>query len=151
MLDYQGHRPTYVEIDLQALRHNFREVRNLAGPGQGILAIVKADAYGHGAARVAPVLQEAGASMFGVAIVEEGMVLREAGVTRPVLVLGGLYSGQEEDLVRYGLVPTLFDFEVAQRLNDWAAGAGVVLPYHLKIDTGMARVGFSPAELPTVL
>ena len=151
MLDYQGHRPTYVEIDLQALRHNFRQVRDQAGPGQGILAIVKADAYGHGAARVAPVLQAAGASMFGVAIVEEGMALREAGVTRPVLVLGGLYAGQEEDLVRFDLVPTLFDVEVARRLNGWAAGAGVVLPYHLKIDTGMARIGFSPSELPMVL
>jgi alanine racemase len=113
--------------------------------------MVKADAYGHGAARVAMALQEAGTEMFGVAIVEEGIALRQAGVTRPVLVLGGLYPGQEEELVRHDLVPTLFDLEVARRLDDWAAGAGVCLPFHLKIDTGMGRVGFRPEELASVL
>lgn len=151
MHDPCGHRPTRVEVDLDALKHNFRQAQRLAGPEKGILAVVKADAYGHGAARVAMALQEAGVRMFGVAIVEEGVALREEGVVGPVLVLGGLYPGQEEDLLRFDLMPTLFDIETARRLGDWARAAGVVLPYHLKLDTGMSRVGFAPEELPAVL
>lgn len=151
MHDPCGHRPTRVEIDLDALKHNFHQARRLAGAGQEILAVVKADAYGHGAARVAMALQEAGVRMFGVAIVEEGIDLREAGVVGPVLVLGGLYPGQEEDLLRFELMPTLFDLESARRLDDWAQSSGVVLPYHMKLDTGMSRVGFTPGDLPRVL
>jgi alanine racemase len=151
MNDPWGHRPTRVEIDLEALKHNFRQAQKLAGPGQGILAVVKADAYGHGAARVAMALQDAGVQMFGVAIVEEGVALREAGVVCPILVLGGLYPGQEEELLRFGLVPTLFDMDVARRLNSAALSAGVVLPFHMKLDTGMSRVGFRPEDLPGVL
>lgn len=151
MNDPRAHRPTRVEIDLEALKHNFYQAQRLAGPGQGVLAVVKADAYGHGAAHVAMALQGVGVEMFGVAIVEEGVALREAGVVCPILVLGGLYPGQEENLLRYGLVPTLFDMDVARRLDSCARAAGVVLPYHMKVDTGMSRVGFRPDDLPRVL
>ncbi|MEJ2699789.1 MAG: alanine racemase, partial [Desulfuromonadales bacterium] len=92
----QNRRPTHVEIDLDALRNNLRQARRRAGEERQVLAVVKADAYGHGATRVAPVLQEAGADLFGVAMVEEGTELRQAGIDRPILVLGGLYPGQEE-------------------------------------------------------
>ncbi len=146
-----GHRPTHVEIDLDALRSNFSQARRQAGAERRLLAVVKADAYGHGAARVAPVLQEAGADLFGVAIVEEGMELRRAGIVRPILVLGGIYPGQEEEILRHGLTPCLFDLEVARRLNGQALAAGTVIPYHLKIDTGMGRIGFRPEELAEVL
>jgi alanine racemase len=151
MNDPWGHRPTRVEIDLEALKHNFRQAQQLAGPGQGILAVVKADAYGHGASRVSMALQDAGAQMFGVAIVEEGVALREAGVVCPILVLGGLYPGQEKDLLHFDLVPTIFDMDAARRLDGWARSANVVLHYHLKLDTGMSRVGFRPEDLPRVL
>ncbi|APG25332.1 MAG: alanine racemase [Syntrophotalea acetylenica] len=151
MSDPWGHRPTRVEIDLEALKHNFRQAQTLAGPEQGILAVVKADAYGHGAAHVATALQDVGARMFGVAIVEEGVSLREAGVVCPILVLGGLYPGQEQELLRFGLVPTLFDMDTARRLDACARTAGVVLPYHMKLDTGMSRVGFRAADLAWVL
>jgi alanine racemase len=151
MNDSRGHRPTRVEIDLEALKHNFRQAQKLAGPEQAVLAVVKADAYGHGAARVAIALQDAGVQMFGVAIVEEGVALRKAGVVCPILVLGGLYPGQEENLLRFGLVPTLFDLDAAQRLDAYARAAGVVLPFHMKLDTGMSRVGFRSEDLPAVL
>ncbi|MGE4545225.1 MAG: alanine racemase [Pedobacter sp.] len=151
MNDPWGHRPTRVEIDLEALKHNFHQAQQLAGPGQGILAVVKADAYGHGAAHVATALQTAGVQMFGVAIVEEGVALREAGVVCPILVLGGLYPGQEKELLHFGLVPTIFDMDVARRLNSAALSAKVVLPFHLKLDTGMSRVGFCPEDLPGAL
>lgn len=146
-----GHRPTHVEIDLEALRHNLQQVRRQVGSERSILAVVKADAYGHGAARVAPVLQAAGADLFGVAIVEEGIELRRAGIARPILVLGGLYRGQEEDVAEYGLTPCLFDLSAARRLNAHALAIGRLLPCHLKIDTGMGRVGFRPEEIAAVL
>lgn len=146
-----GHRPTYVEIDLGALRHNFRQVRARAAKGCGTLAVVKADAYGHGAEQIAPLLEESGADMFGVALVEEGMELRRAGVTRPILVLGGIYPGQYELLFEHRLVPCLYDIEAARQLNAVADHQGRECPFHLKIDTGMGRVGFLPEELPETL
>ncbi|MBE0598620.1 MAG: alanine racemase [Desulfuromonadales bacterium] len=145
-----GHRPTHVEIDLDALRHNFYQARQQAGDRQ-VLAVVKADAYGHGAGKVAPALQAVGADLFGVAMLEEGVELRGAGIERPILVLGGLYPGQEEELFRQRLTPALFDLEAARRLNEAARRQGVICPFHLKIDTGMSRVGFRPEELAEVL
>jgi alanine racemase len=146
-----GHRPTHVEIDLDALRHNLQQARRQAGPDRKVLAVVKADAYGHGAARVAPALQAAGADYFGVAMVEEGVELRRAGIVRPILVLGGLYPGQEEEVSHHALIPCLFDLAAARRLNACAMAAGRVLPYHLKLDTGMGRIGFRPEDLSAVL
>jgi alanine racemase len=146
-----GHRPTHVEIDLEALCHNLQQARRQAGPDRRVLAVVKADAYGHGAARVAPALQAAGADCFGVAMVEEGIELRRAGIIRPILVLGGIYPGQEEEVSRHALIPCLFDLESARRLNTFALAAGRILPYHLKLDTGMGRIGFRPEELSVVL
>jgi alanine racemase len=146
-----GHRPTHVEIDLEALRHNLQQTRRQAGPDRKVLAVVKADAYGHGAARVAPALQAAGADCFGVAMVEEGVELRRAGIIRPILVLGGLYPGQEEEVSHHALIPCLFDLAAARRLNAFALTAGRILSYHLKLDTGMGRIGFRPEELSAVL
>src|SRR5690606_16215246 len=110
-------RPTCVEINLEALRHNLDQARRQAGEGRQVLAVVKADAYGHGASRVAMTLQEAGADLFGVAMVEEGVELRRAGIERPVLVLGGIYHGQEEAILRHELTPSLFDLQAAHRLD----------------------------------
>jgi len=146
-----GARPTHVEIDLEALRHNLRQVKNRAGSERRILAVVKADAYGHGAARVAASLEAAGADCFGVAMVEEGLELRHAGVRNPILILGGIYAGQEPDILEHQFVPAIFDLDVAQMLDRAAGAAGRVWPFHLKIDTGMGRVGFRPEELAVVL
>jgi alanine racemase len=146
-----GHRPTHVEIDLDALRHNFQQAKETAGPARAVLAVVKADAYGHGAARIAPALQQAGADLFGVAMVEEGLELRQVGVERPILILGGIYPGQEEEIFAHQLTPCIFDLQVARRLDRRARASGIRCPYHLKVDTGMGRVGFRPEELPAVL
>lgn len=150
MRHVKSSRPTYVEIDLAALTRNLETVKSRA-TGSRVLAIVKADAYGHGAPHIAKALEKAGVELFGVAMVEEGEELRRAGVVSPVLVLGGVYPGQEEDLLRLDLRPTVFDLGLARRLNDIAIEKGQVVPYHLKIDTGMGRVGFRPEELPHVL
>ncbi len=144
-------RPTFVEIDLDALRHNFRQVRRRAGAAQRILAIVKADAYGHGAREVARALEADGADLFGVALLEEAEDLRGAGIEAPILVLGGIYPGQEDGFLRPGLIPCVFDLDSARRLDAAAGRAGRSLSCHLKIDTGMGRVGFFNGELQAVL
>jgi alanine racemase len=144
-------RPTYAEIDLEALRHNFQKARDAAGADREIMAVVKADAYGHGAVPLALALEKFGAEILAVALLEEGIELREAGVTRPILLFGGVFPGQEETLVHHHLTPILFDMETARRLNEVAEKAGQPHPFHLKIDTGMARVGFSSEHLNDVL
>ena len=93
-------RPTSVEIDLAALRYNFQEVRRTVGDDCDILAVVKADAYGHGVAGVAPALADAGANIFGVALVEEGVELRELGINQPILVLGGAFLLKADAVVQ---------------------------------------------------
>ncbi|HLB25850.1 MAG TPA: alanine racemase, partial [Nitrospirota bacterium] len=139
------HRPTVAEIDLSALAHNLREVRRLAS-GRGVLAVVKADAYGHGAVEVARALEKAGVEMFGVALVEEGVILREAGIKTPVLVLGGVFEFQADDLVKYDIAPTLFTFAQAEAFSAAAMQAGTRMAAHVKVDTGMGRVGMPPDE-----
>jgi alanine racemase len=144
-------RPTIAEIDLDALRHNYRTIRGQAGNDRQLLAVVKADAYGHGAVPVAQTLQAEGVAYFGVALVEEGETLRRAGIERPILVLGGVGSGEEQQLLAAELTPVIFDLAGARRLSAAAAAAGRRCRYHLKIDSGMGRLGFLLADLPGVL
>jgi alanine racemase len=144
-------RPTRVEIDLAALRHNFQEVQRSVGDDCDVLAVVKANAYGHGVSRVAPVLAATGASLFGVALVEEGVELRRLGIEQPIVVLGSVFPGQEDDVLNYRLAPVLYDLACAGRLNDAASAAGRIIDYHLKVDTGMGRLGLRSDRLKEVL
>jgi len=144
-------RPTRAEIDLAALRHNFQEVRNTVSDDCDILAVVKADAYGHGVAGVAPALAGAGANLFGVALVEEGVELRRLGIEQPILVLGSAFPGQEDDILQYYLTPVIYDLDCARRLDGLAGNAGRTIDYHLKVDTGMGRLGFRVELLDEVL
>ncbi len=144
-------RPTRAEIDLAALRHNFQEVLGAVGRGCDVLAVVKADAYGHGVGHVAPALAAAGARLFGVALVEEGVALRRLGIEQPILVLGGVFPGQEAEILTHRLTPVLYDLNGARRLNSAARNAGQAIDYHLKVDTGMGRLGFRVETLGEVL
>jgi alanine racemase len=144
-------RPTRVEIDLAALRHNFQEVQRTVGDGCEVLAVVKADAYGHGVNYVAPALAAAGASLFGVALVEEAVELRKLGIEQPILVLGSFFPGQETDVIEYQLTPVLYDLNCARRLDSAARDAGKGIDCHLKVDTGMGRLGFRVDKLDEVL
>lgn len=139
-------RPTAAYIDLHALASNFRSVRSFVGPGVGCMAVVKADAYGHGAAPCALRLEAEGMDWFGVAIPEEGADLRRAGITRPILCMGSFWPGQEGLLFEYDLTPVVFDEEIAASLNSYAAAKGVSIDVHVKVDTGMGRVGISYME-----
>jgi alanine racemase len=142
-------RPTVAHIDGGALRHNLAAIRNgLAHANVALLAVVKADAYGHGAALVAPLL-EPDVEAFGVATVEEAIELRTAGVRKPILVLAGASGSQLESVLANQLSVALVDRSM---LAEWrAALRGRRLTVHLKIDTGMGRLGVTPAELPALL
>jgi alanine racemase len=156
-------RPTVATVSLHAIASNLRAIRTLLERGPRalphassptpqapsptprapeIIAVLKANAYGHGAERVGPVLEEAGASMLACADIEEGMLLREAGVTIPILVFGALSISDLEGVFACRLTPTVSSPAAARALEQAAAARGVRLRCHLKIDTGMNRLGF---------
>ena len=138
-------RPTEVEIDLEALRHNVRLMRETAG-GAKVLAVVKADAYGHGAVPCAKAALEAGADMLAVALIEEGIELREAGIEAPILMLGQTDSRGAFAAVEYGIAQVVFTEDVLLALEGAARSLGVTAQAHIKLDTGMNRIGVRTAE-----
>lgn len=142
-------RPTVAEIDLTALRHNFSQIKRVVPKGCGILAVVKADAYGHGFMDVAQELESLDVNAFGVAFLAEGIQLRKSGIDRPVLVLGGLYPGQEKKCIGFNLSTTIFSPEQARLLNYVAGKLYRKAKVHVKIDTGMGRLGISHLDTPT--
>jgi alanine racemase len=144
-------RPTWAEINLDNLIHNFRLMRRLLGPGVAIMPVVKANAYGHGDLECAFTLEACGAEWFGVALPEEGMKLRRAGIARPILCLNGFWEGQEELLIKYNLTPVIFRVDLLERLDAAARAARLKANYHLKIDTGMGRLGVPPSQLEQFL
>jgi alanine racemase len=139
-------RPVWVEIDLDAIRHNLTEIRRQIGPMVEIMAVVKAEAYGHGAIQVAKTALQAGANRLGVALPEEGIALREAGITAPILVFSPLQVEQANVMVKYDLTPTICMLEPAVALSRATIKAGKVISIHLKIDTGMGRIGVPANE-----
>ena len=142
-------RPNWAEVSLSALRHNFRALQRHVGPSVEICAVVKCDAYGHGAEACALALEREGANWFGVTSTDEGVALRDAGVCSRILILVGVYSGEEEDALRYELTPTVHRIEDAEAVARAATRLGrrTPVPVHLKLDTGMARLGLALSEL----
>lgn len=134
-------RPTWAEINLANLATNFNVIRQRVGPDVTAMAILKANAYGHGAVECARTLSREGASWFGVAMPEEAIELRDAGITIPILSLGGFWSGQVSQCIQQKITPVVYRVEMAQALNQAAKGAGLVADVHLKVDTGMGRLG----------
>ncbi len=139
-------RPTSAEIDLQAFRFNLDQIKRLIGPERGILAVIKANAYGHGAAAIGRVLSQEGVQQLGVATVEEGAALRRAGLTSKITVLGGVFPEQHEQLLEHDLTPVLYNLTWAEALSRTVTAAGLRRPVQVKIDTGMGRVGFALEE-----
>jgi alanine racemase len=144
-------RPTWAEIDLDAVKHNFMLTKELVGERVAVLSVVKADAYGHGAVEVSKVLVESGTDMLGVATVEEAMELRDYGIEVPILLLGGIRPAEAGVAIENDLTPCLFSIEVAEALNKESEKAGKRAKYHLKIDTGMTRLGVRAEELDQFL
>jgi alanine racemase len=136
-----GQRPTWAEIDLDGLAHNLGVIRRQVGPETKIMAAVKANAYGHGAVECARRLEAEGVDWFGVALPEEGIELRESGISRPILCLGGFWQGQESACLQYRLTPVVDRLDETEAFNSVARDAGIKANVHLKIDTGMGRLG----------
>ena len=140
-------RPTWAEISLPALVNNFRLLRRHLDPQVKMMAVVKANAYGHGAIECSRALEAAGADWFGVALIEEGVELRRAGIRRPIFCLGGFAPGQATEIVAHELTPAIFLRDAAEALNAAALDAGRAVPVHLKVDTGMGRLGIRVEEV----
>ncbi|MFV0388450.1 MAG: alanine racemase [Pyrinomonadaceae bacterium] len=134
-------RPTWTEISLKNLSYNFRSIKEFVGDSVKFAAIVKADAYGHGAIECARTLEREDIDWFGVALVKEGIELREAGIRKRILCLGGFWEGQQQLLLDYGLTPAIFSVEQAATFNFAAQARGTSAEIHIKIDTGMNRIG----------
>ena len=140
---------TQAVICLDALRHNVENVRGRLHEGCQLMAVLKGDGYGHGIAGIYPTLRDSGVERYAVAVWEEGALLRSQGATEPILVLGDTCDDCLPELLKHNLIPTIFSVETAAKLNDLAGKAGVRHPIHIKLDTGMSRIGF-PAKDATV-
>jgi alanine racemase len=145
-------RPTWAEVSLSTLRQNFRTVCDRVGSGVTVCAVVKAHAYGHGAVECARALEQEGAQWFGVTSTDEGLALRDGGIRGRVLLMTGFWRGEEELVLANDLTPAVWQSEHIERLERIAdrLRKGEVA-VHLKVDTGMARLGTSVAELPSLL
>ncbi|MEQ1642512.1 MAG: alanine racemase [Pyrinomonadaceae bacterium] len=143
------HRPTRAEIDLDALAFNMHSVRRFVGENVDCMAVVKANAYGHGAIECSRRLKAENVKWLAVATVEEGVELREAGIDGPILILGGFWQGQEEFVLQHDLTPALSTLNQAERLD--AVSGGSRRNVHLKIDTGMGRIGFPHQDVAEVV
>jgi len=133
-------RPTLVEVDLQHLRDNFLAIRQQVAPAK-VMPILKANAYGHGLLRVAQLMESLGADYIGVAVLEEGILLRENGIRMPILVLGGILGNQVPGFLKYDLAITASSIDKLYQVDEIAAQLGIKAKVHLKIDTGMERIG----------
>src|SRR5208283_6037422 len=148
-------RPVWAEVDLRALAHNLRAIRDFVNPAgekrktpRKVLSIVKGNGYGHGGPQVAKALEKFGSDWFGVASASEGMELIKFGVRKPILVLGGFWPGEESNLLKYDLTPAIHRCE---QLATFEAAATKLrkknVPFHLKMDTGMNRLGIAPNDI----
>ncbi|MFY9803781.1 MAG: alanine racemase [Candidatus Acidiferrales bacterium] len=149
-IHFEG-RPVWAEISLAAILHNLRVIRKHVGAQRKILAVVKSNAYGLGAVPISKALQKAGTEWFGVTCANEGIELREAGIRKRILILTGFWPGEEKRLIKNNLTPAVFRVDDLRHLERSAKSAGgkARVPFHLKINTGMNRLGISPDEIET--
>jgi alanine racemase len=142
------HRATVAEIHLSNLRHNVQALRSLLKPDVQLMAVVKADAYGHGALPCTHAVLDAGADTLGVGIVSEGIELREQGIQAPIQVLVGIFPDEVDDLIQHNLTTTLHSRSLAESLAQRAGHFGKEVGVHIKVDTGMGRLGIAPDQIP---
>ncbi|WP_035571464.1 alanine racemase [Halonatronum saccharophilum] len=141
-MEIKNLRPTWVEIDLDAIEENIRSVKSRINEGVNIMAVVKANAYGHGIIEIAKIALKVGCKCLGVATVTEGIQLRREGIKAPILILGTLYFNQVDDVLKYDLTPTIYSYDLAEYLS----GFGQKVKVHIKLDTGMGRIGLLPDQ-----
>jgi alanine racemase len=144
-------RPTVAEVDLRALAYNYRQLQKRVPKGVKLLAVVKADAYGHGAIPISLKLEKLGVEYLGVAISDEGVELRRGGVKAPILILGGIYNGEVNRIFRFSLTPVVFQKDALKSLSREAEKRKRKVKVHLKVDTGMRRLGVPLNSWPEFL
>ncbi len=137
---------TEAVVSLRALERNVLGVRKRIGRDVEIMAVLKGDGYGHGEKGIYSTFKKCGIERYAVAVWEEGASLRNAGCTEPILLLGDTCDGQLENIIKYNLTPAIFSEDTAQKLNTLAKWSGAVVPVHIKIDTGMSRIGFADTD-----
>lgn len=138
----------WVEVDLDSFARNWEEMKRLARPGVKIMQVLKADAYGHGASEIANAALRHGAACLGVANADEGVQLRVSGIEAPVLILSPSLPEEIAEIIKYNLIPSVSDWSFARELQERCRMAGIRMPVHLEIDTGMGRCGMSDREAP---
>ncbi|MDD4899693.1 MAG: alanine racemase [Candidatus Omnitrophica bacterium] len=143
---YIGYRPTWAEVNLKNLEFNLVQIKKFLKAGTKVLVTVKADAYGHGLVRVAKKLASLKVDYFGVASIDEGIVLRKEGIKLPILVLGMIFERDTTPLFKHNLTPTVCGENLARVLNKKAASLKKKINLHVKVDTGMGRIGVSPYD-----
>jgi Alr-MurF fusion protein len=142
-------RPTWIEVDKSAIAYNTRRLKEIVGPDVALMAIVKGNAFGHGAVATSSTAVLNGASYLGVASVNEAAELRDAAVNAPILVLGYTPPWAAPQVARYNLTITVYDLEVARHFDRAGREMNVIIPVHVKIDTGLSRLGLLPNEAMT--
>lgn len=146
--ELKGLRSAWAEIDLDALAHNFQQVRRRVGEGRKVLVVVKANAYGHGMVPVSRTLSELGVDMLGVALVDEAACLRRAGIQTPILLLGSLLPEEAGEALRWKAIPTVNTPELGKEISRQARRAGCQVKVHVRVDTGMGGIGVYYQEAP---
>jgi alanine racemase len=141
------HRATFAQINLKTFKNNLQNLKKITEPHTGIMAVIKADAYGHGSLPCAKAAVDSGVDYFGVGIIEEGIELRENGITEPILILGSIFSDEAADLVRHNLATILCNNHLAEALAKEAEKQKKTVRVHIKVDTGMNRLGVLPENL----
>ena len=140
-------KPNWAEIDLDAIAFNCRQIKKWIGEDTELMAVIKGNAYGHGAVPVARVALENGATRFAAARVDEGVQLRKAGIDAPILVLGYVPAEEMETVVKWRITPPIMHWHTAKAVSEISSSQGVVTPVHVKVDTGMGRFGLLPDEV----
>lgn len=135
---------SWAEVDLDAIAHNLREIKGKLARNTLVMSVVKADAYGHGVFETVQTLLENGADRLAVSMLDEAIQLRKSGVTVPILILSYTDPGRAEELIQYDITQTVFSMELAKSLSEAAVALSKSIKVHIKIDTGMTRVGFTP-------
>ena len=144
MYDLKKIRAAWAEVNLDALAHNMREVRRLADKDALVTAVIKADGYGHGAKKIAQTLLDNGTDRFAIAVLDEGIELREAGLKVPILIMGFTDKERAEEIISHSLEQTVYSWDLAEALSEEAVKQGKTAKIHVKIDTGMGRIGLQP-------
>lgn len=142
----QGIRPVWMEVNLDNLVYNIREIKKNLKGSTYVMGVVKADGYGHGAVEVSRTLLEEGVDRLAVAVLDEAIELREAGIEVPILVLGYTPPDLFSDMIKYNITPTIYNYDDALLLSKLASGIGQKTKIHIKLDTGMGRIGLVPGE-----